>query len=467
MRSAQQHAWRHLFVPVSSPQIIMHVLAVVSMNDNVLCPHLCCNVPLHPPPPPLRSPAAVTQSAAPHFHVLPPHPATAIADIVLFTSAGLSCSRARGVPRSRSVSSECVLQPCVIESCAVGACLRFQCAGTGPAEPPSSRIGTARMEIDALLCLGRPARRCCRPAVPHMQAAASTLPRRTCCGQSLAASSRRCAPARARAAPAPAAAAAGMASGGSVFAYTQLQLETQPGIALFDITPQIREHLASTGVQEGVVNVISRHTTTAVTINEAEARLMDDVRQVGGCFFWERGGDDWQCSICQQRQRSTVTALPWLRGWSNARVHAGTCPSCPRQGARAAAASGGHATAPTTPGSDQGEGGCGCLPAAVPAEAGAAHGALPAQRPAPAGSASGLVSRLLACWLAAAGTPNKLLVLALASPPTTSAGCTGEMCWRDGGPRLGPLCPQARRLGGLGCPGAGECALPPAQHAAG
>jgi len=33
------------------------------------------------------------------------------------------------------------------------------------------------------------------------------------------------------------------------------------------------------GVVNGTVNVLSRHTTTALTINEAEPRLMDDVRQ--------------------------------------------------------------------------------------------------------------------------------------------------------------------------------------------
>lgn len=34
------------------------------------------------------------------------------------------------------------------------------------------------------------------------------------------------------------------------------------------------------GLEEGFVNVLSRHTTTAVTINENESRLIDDVRQV-------------------------------------------------------------------------------------------------------------------------------------------------------------------------------------------
>lgn len=32
---------------------------------------------------------------------------------------------------------------------------------------------------------------------------------------------------------------------------------------------------------EGFVNVLSRHNTTAIAINEAEERLLDDIRQVG------------------------------------------------------------------------------------------------------------------------------------------------------------------------------------------
>lgn len=57
---------------------------------------------------------------------------------------------------------------------------------------------------------------------------------------------------------------------------------TLPGVALFDITPQIRQQVQELGVTEGFVNIISRHTTTAVTINEHETRLLDDIRQVSG-----------------------------------------------------------------------------------------------------------------------------------------------------------------------------------------
>lgn len=65
----------------------------------------------------------------------------------------------------------------------------------------------------------------------------------------------------------------------AVFHYTELQLETKPGIHIIDITPQIRAEVERLGVSEGCVNVLSRHTTTAIAINECEARLLDDIRQ--------------------------------------------------------------------------------------------------------------------------------------------------------------------------------------------
>ena len=56
-------------------------------------------------------------------------------------------------------------------------------------------------------------------------------------------------------------------------------VETVNGIALYDITPQVNQVMANSGIVSGTANVISRHTTTALTINECEPRLMDDVRQ--------------------------------------------------------------------------------------------------------------------------------------------------------------------------------------------
>ncbi|KAL6761918.1 hypothetical protein V8C86DRAFT_1785127 [Haematococcus lacustris] len=68
------------------------------------------------------------------------------------------------------------------------------------------------------------------------------------------------------------------APGSALIHYTQLQLDTQPGVSLHDITPLIVQ-LSGTGLREGLATVLSRHTTTAVTINEFEPRLLDDVRQ--------------------------------------------------------------------------------------------------------------------------------------------------------------------------------------------
>jgi thiamine phosphate synthase YjbQ (UPF0047 family) len=44
-----------------------------------------------------------------------------------------------------------------------------------------------------------------------------------------------------------------------------------------DLTPTLMELLGASGMKQGVVTVISRHTTTAITINEREKRLAEDM----------------------------------------------------------------------------------------------------------------------------------------------------------------------------------------------
>ncbi|CAJ1433514.1 unnamed protein product, partial [Effrenium voratum] len=68
------------------------------------------------------------------------------------------------------------------------------------------------------------------------------------------------------------------------FTYTNLLVEdTAPGISIHDITPQVRaavtKHFANrrSNQREGVVHLISRHTTTALSINEDESRLREDI----------------------------------------------------------------------------------------------------------------------------------------------------------------------------------------------
>jgi len=58
-----------------------------------------------------------------------------------------------------------------------------------------------------------------------------------------------------------------------------LIVPTDPGIALHDMTLQIRGLVADSGLARGFLTVTSRHTTTAITINENEERLLEDVRR--------------------------------------------------------------------------------------------------------------------------------------------------------------------------------------------
>ncbi len=48
----------------------------------------------------------------------------------------------------------------------------------------------------------------------------------------------------------------------------KLTLTTRRHTDLVDITPQVRDALAHSGLQEGLVHIYSLHTTAAVTVNE-------------------------------------------------------------------------------------------------------------------------------------------------------------------------------------------------------
>lgn len=57
-----------------------------------------------------------------------------------------------------------------------------------------------------------------------------------------------------------------------------IEIQTEAGINIYNITPQIKDFLASTQIKNGQVLVFSRHTTTALTINEDEERLLEDIK---------------------------------------------------------------------------------------------------------------------------------------------------------------------------------------------
>ena len=57
-----------------------------------------------------------------------------------------------------------------------------------------------------------------------------------------------------------------------------IEIDTGEGIAISDLTPEIEARLTASGIRQGFVVLSSRHTTTALTINEHEARLLEDIR---------------------------------------------------------------------------------------------------------------------------------------------------------------------------------------------
>lgn len=58
-----------------------------------------------------------------------------------------------------------------------------------------------------------------------------------------------------------------------------LTIKTNDNMEVVDVTPLIRESIKETGVTDGLVVITSRHTTTALFINEYEQRLVHDVKE--------------------------------------------------------------------------------------------------------------------------------------------------------------------------------------------
>ena len=57
-----------------------------------------------------------------------------------------------------------------------------------------------------------------------------------------------------------------------------IEVETDKGIGIYNITPQIKNILEATRIKNGQILVFSRHTTTALAINENEERLLEDTK---------------------------------------------------------------------------------------------------------------------------------------------------------------------------------------------
>jgi secondary thiamine-phosphate synthase enzyme len=60
-------------------------------------------------------------------------------------------------------------------------------------------------------------------------------------------------------------------------ALDKISLETSEPIQIVDITEQVRARCAASGLRNGLVTVISNHTTARVNLNEREAQLQRDM----------------------------------------------------------------------------------------------------------------------------------------------------------------------------------------------
>ena len=57
-----------------------------------------------------------------------------------------------------------------------------------------------------------------------------------------------------------------------------IEIETGEGIALHELMPDIKNAVSKSGIKNGFVTITSKHTTTAIAINENEKRLVQDVK---------------------------------------------------------------------------------------------------------------------------------------------------------------------------------------------
>lgn len=59
----------------------------------------------------------------------------------------------------------------------------------------------------------------------------------------------------------------------------EIDIPTRMEFELIDITPLVNEKIKESGIKEGIAVIFTRHTTTALFINENESGLLEDVRE--------------------------------------------------------------------------------------------------------------------------------------------------------------------------------------------
>jgi secondary thiamine-phosphate synthase enzyme len=62
--------------------------------------------------------------------------------------------------------------------------------------------------------------------------------------------------------------------------HTTIRIETEHPTQFIDLTPDLEAFVSASGVQRGLLNVQSRHTTAAIVVNEHEPLLLTDVARL-------------------------------------------------------------------------------------------------------------------------------------------------------------------------------------------
>jgi secondary thiamine-phosphate synthase enzyme len=58
--------------------------------------------------------------------------------------------------------------------------------------------------------------------------------------------------------------------------YTVIKLQTKEKYQFIDLTEEIQKAVRDSKIANGIINIVSRHTTTAILLNENEPLLLDD-----------------------------------------------------------------------------------------------------------------------------------------------------------------------------------------------
>lgn len=63
-----------------------------------------------------------------------------------------------------------------------------------------------------------------------------------------------------------------------IIKHKTLDYKTKNSLEFYDITDKVHEFVAETGIQNGIVNIQTLHTTTAIIVNEDEPLLIEDMK---------------------------------------------------------------------------------------------------------------------------------------------------------------------------------------------